>query len=298
MFPDRLLGDRYASEHNNRFGVLTKVLDSGAPIPWHIHPKEEDAKKYWNMNGKEEAYYFLNCENRGPLSYLHLGVHPHVTKNDLLPLLRRWNDDKVLDLSPAYRMNIGEGFHVFPGVPHAPGTALTLEVQEESDAYVTLQAVSYGNKISKEEMLRGLPNEEAVVNLIDWDKSRDPLLYKKYKTSPSKIDDSENEGRGVEYWVFNPNRTRKFCGKEVRVFPRKTIESVEKGACLIFVWKGKGRIGNVKIQGGDPNMDELFLSYEAATQPHKIVNTGKEDLILYKIFGPDVYKMPIIYDYM
>ena len=298
LLPGRLLGDKYAREHDNRFGVLSKVLDIGAPIPWHIHAREEDAKRYWSMNGKEEAYYFLDTENKGPLPYSHLGVHVDVTENDLLLILKRWNDDKSLDLSPAYRLNIGEGFHIFPGVPHAPGTALTLEVQEESDVYNMLQAVCDGRLIPKEEMLRGLPNEETVVKLIDWERARDPFFYRKYHTVPAKIDEPENEGRGVECWVFNPNRTRKFCGKEVKVFPGKTIESVEEGAYAVLVWKGEGKAGDVKVQGGDPNMDELFVSAEAATQSHHIVNSGKEELVLYKIFGADVYEARIIYDNM
>ena len=298
LLPERLLGDRYAREHENRFGVLTKVLDIGAPIPWHIHAGEKDARKYWNMNGKEEAYYFLDTEERGPFPYSHLAVHPDVTEEDLLPILKRWNDDKVLDLSPAYRLNIGEGFHIFPGVTHAPGTALTLEAQEESDVFNMLQAVCDGRRIPREDMLRGLPDEETVVDLIDWEKIRDPLFYSKYHAIPEKIDDPENEDQGIEYWVYNPNRTRKFCGKEVKVFPGKTIESVEEGAYAVFVWKGEGKVGDAKVIAGNPKMDELFVSAEAAVQTHKTVNTGREELVLYKIFGPDVYKAPIIYDSM
>lgn len=296
ILPGRLLGDKYAEEHENNFGVLTKVLDSGTPIPWHIHANQEDAMKYWNMNGKEEAYYFLDSKIMGPLPYSHLAVHPDVTENELLPILKRWNDDKVLDLSPAYRLNIGEGFHIFPGVPHAPGTALTLEIQEESDVYNTLQAINYGMKIPKEELLFNLPDEEAVVKLIDWGKARDPLFYRKYKMHPTKIVNSNSEDNGVANWVFNPNRTRKFCGKKVSVHPGKTFEGIEKGACAILVWKGEGKIEEVKVQGGNSNMDELFLSDELATQPHKIVNTGKEEMVLYKIFGPEVYKTSIIYN--
>ncbi len=294
IFPGRMLGDRYAREHNNRFGVLTKILDIGSPIPWHIHAKEEDAKRYWNMNGKEEAYYFLDVEEKGPLPYSHLGVHPDVSEDDLLPILKRWNDDKVLDLSPAYRLNVGEGFHIFPGVPHAPGTMLTLEVQEESDVYNILQAVCYGRRIPKEEMLRGLPDEEAVARLIDWERSRDPYFYRKYHMVPEKI--SDLNGNGIEYWIFNPNRTWKFSGKEIRVHPRRTVESVEKGAYMLFVWRGEGSVEGIKVKGGVPGMDELFITAEAATEAHRIVNTGREDLIIYKIFGPDVYREPIIYN--
>jgi len=73
LIPSRMLGEKYGKEHNNRFGVLTKILDIGVPIPWHIHAREEDAKKYWNMNGKEEAYYFLDSPVRGPVPYSHIG---------------------------------------------------------------------------------------------------------------------------------------------------------------------------------------------------------------------------------
>lgn len=65
--PARMVGKNYAREHGDRFGVLTKVLDIGSPIPWHIHAREEDAKKYWGMTSKEEAYYFLDALERGPL---------------------------------------------------------------------------------------------------------------------------------------------------------------------------------------------------------------------------------------
>jgi len=294
LIPRRMLGEKYAKEQNIRFGVLTKILDIGLPIPWHIHAKEEDAKKYWNMNGKEEAYYFLDSPVRGPLPYSHIGVHPDVTEDDLLPLLKRWNDDKVLDLSPAYRLNAGEGFHVFPGIPHAPGTALTLELQEESDVYNMLQAYCNGKILSRDIFLKGLPNEEAVADLIDWEKAKDPYFYRRYHTVPEKV--VGDEEYGTEYWIFNPNRTWKFSGKELRVPPRRTFESRENGAYAILVWKGEGRVGNLKVKAGDSKSDELFVSYEAAVESHKITNTGRQELVLYKIFGPDVNRAAIIYN--
>jgi len=296
LIPGRMLGEKYAKEHENRFGVLTKILDIGLPIPWHIHAREEDAKKYWNMNGKEEAYYFLDSPVRGPLPYSHIAVHPDVTRDDLLPLLKRWNDDKVLDLSPAYRLNAGEGFHIFPGIPHAPGTALTLELQEESDVYNMLQAYCNGKILSRDIFLKGLPNEEAVVDLIDWEKAKDSYFYRRYHTVPERVVGSGEGEYGVEYWVFNPNRTRRFSGKELRVPPGKTFESRENGAYAILVWRGEGRVGNLKVKAGDFRLDELFVSCEAAVEPHEITNTGKRELVLYKIFGPDVNIAPIIYD--
>jgi len=296
LIPSRMLGEKYAKEHDNRFGVLTKILDIGVPIPWHIHAREEDAKKYWNMKGKEEAYYFLDSPVRGPLPYSHIGVHSDVTRDDILPLLKRWNDDKVLDLSPAYRLNAGEGFHVFPGIPHAPGTALTLELQEESDVYNMLQAYCNGKILSRDIFLKGLPSEEAVVDLIDWEKAKDPYFYNRYHTVPEKVASPGEEEYGVEYWAFNPNRTWKFSGKELRVPPGRAFESRENGAYAILVWKGEGRVGNLRVKAGDSKLDELFVSYEAAVEPHKIADTGRQELVLYKIFGPDVNRAAIIYN--
>ncbi|MGA2237974.1 MAG: hypothetical protein ABSG74_02065 [Candidatus Bathyarchaeia archaeon] len=292
--PGRMLGHDYSKEHGGRFGVLTKICDIGLPVAWHIHAGKEDAKKYWNANPKEEAIYFLESTNRGPLPYSHLGVHSWVTPDDVLPIVKRWNDDKVLDLSPAYRLNIGEGYHIFPGIPHASGTALGLEVQEESDVGNMLQAFVNGVLLPKEAMLKGLPDEEAVMRLVDWEKAGDPGFYRKYHIVPETIDEPK-EGEPIERWIFNPNRSWKFSGKELRIPPGRSFDSKEKGAYLLLGWKGHGRVKNVSVKAGDDSMDELFVSHEAATEKHSIVNSGRQELVLYKLFGPDVNKVPTIY---
>jgi len=292
--PSRMLGSAYAKDHDNRFGALTKILDIGLPIAWHIHARKEDAKRYWNANPKEEAYYFLDTTNRGPLPYSHLGVHGWVTADDVLPIVKRWNDDKTLDLSPAYRLCVGEGYHLFPGIPHAPGTALTLEIQEESDVSNLLQAFVNGRLLPKETMLRGLSDEEAVMRLIDWEKARDPEFYRKYHTVPETIREPE-EREPIERWIFNPNRSSKFSGKELRIPPSGSFESKENGAYALLAWKGRGRLKDVSVKAGDDSKDELFIAHEAATDRHLIKNIGKQELVLYKLFGPDTNKAPIIY---
>ena len=292
--PGRMLGDGYSKQHDNRFGALTKICDIGLPTGWHISPGKEDAKKYWNANPKEEAVYFLETSNPGPLPYSHLGVQSWVTADDVLPIVKRWNDDKVLDLSPAYRLNVGQGYHIFPGIPHAAGTVLGLEIQEESDVGNMLQAFVNGVLLPKETMLKGLPDEEAVMRLIDWKKASDPEFYRKYHILPETIGEPK-EGEPIERWIFNPNRSWKFSGKELRIPPGKSFDSKENGAYLLFAWKGRGKVNHVSVKAGDDSMDELFVSHEAATEKHSIVNSGRQELVLYKLFGPDVNKAPIIY---
>jgi len=282
---ERLLGADYARRTHGRFGVLSKLLDIGLPIPWHIHPAEPDARRYWNSRGKEEAYYFLETDEKGPLPYSHIGVHPDVEPADLLPILQRWNDDRVLDLSPAYRLNVGEGFHVRPGVPHAPGTALTLELQEESDVYNFLQAVSEGRVLVKSLSLRGLPDERAVLALIDWDTARLSTFYTAYHTTPVVVRESETFR---EAWVFHPSRTPKFSGKEIRMAGGASATFVERKPFCLFVWKGRGEINGIPFEAGNHTRDELFVGERAATRPHTLHNTGTDELVAYKIFGPDV----------
>lgn len=282
---ERLLGADYAKRTRRRFGVLSKLLDIGLPIPWHIHPGEPDARRYWNSRGKEEAYYFLETSTMGPLPYSHIGVHPDVTPGDLLPILRRWNDDRVLDLSPAYRLNAGEGFHVRTGIPHAPGTALTLELQEESDVYNFLQAVSEGRHLDKSLLLRGLTDERAVLGLIDWDTSRLAEFYSAYHTTPVVVTQTDNVR---ESWVFHPNRTPKFSGKEIRIAGGASTSSIETKPFCLFVWRGSGTINEMTFEAGNHTRDELFIGERAAKRPHTIRNTGTDELVVYKIFGPDV----------
>jgi hypothetical protein len=281
----RLLGEAYARRHGGRFGVLAKVLDIGAPIPWHVHAREEDARRFWNSRGKEEAYFFLETDNAGPLPYSHLGVHPDVTSADLLPVLQRWEDDSVLDFSPAYRLNTRRGFHVPPGVPHAPGTALTLELQEESDVYNFLQAVSGGRRLDRSLLLRGLPDEAAVLRLVNWETARRTDFYRVFRTQPTPC----LEAPGArEMWVFHPRRTSKFSGKEARIEPGAAYTARENGPYALLAWRGHGEVNRVPFAAGQHTRDELFVGARTATEPHALRNTGDEELVLYKVFGPDV----------
>ena len=282
---DRLLGSEYAASHANRFGLLSKLLDIGEPIPWHIHANDQQARKHWNCSGKEEAYFFLDCDDRGPVPYSHIGIHPDVTREDVVAPVREWRDDRVLDLSPAYRLNIGEGFHVPTGIPHAPGTALTLELQQESDVYNFLQAISGAHTLDKSLMLRGLPDANAVLDLIDWSEAARADLYNAYHTVPVAI---RQEDGVRESWVFHPSRTRRFSGKELRLAPGARYESRENGAYVLFAWQGSGTIDGARIVATDHERDELFVGAETATRAHVFHNTDDAELIAYKLFGPDV----------
>jgi mannose-6-phosphate isomerase class I len=75
----------------------------------------------------------------GPHPETFFGVHPSIVEKKqfdiLLPYLVEWNNDLILRHSRAYLLVPGEGFHLPAGGLHAPGTALTIELQEDSDVF-------------------------------------------------------------------------------------------------------------------------------------------------------------------
>ncbi len=71
-----------------------------------------------------------------------------------------WKDDLILQHSRAYLLVPGEGFHLPSGVLHAPGTALTIELQEDSDVFAMLQALVAGKIISKDLLFKDVRPED------------------------------------------------------------------------------------------------------------------------------------------
>jgi hypothetical protein len=89
-----------------------------------------------------------------------------------------------------------------------------------------------------------------------------------------------------EWWIFY--NTSKFSGKKLVVEPGATVDVTEPGVYSLLVWSGSGRYGGHDVKGGEAGMDELLVSYDAAVSPHTVENTGRDDLVVLKFFGPDV----------
>jgi hypothetical protein len=63
---------------------------------------------------------------------------------------------------------------------------------------------------------------------------------------------------------------------------------VDNGVYSILVWRGEGLYDGHPIKAGDFTKDELLVSHSKATVPIQVENTGSEDLMVIKFFGPDV----------
>jgi len=291
---DLIMGAEYARTHSG-LGRLAKIYDFADRIPYHIHQMQKHAALV-GRNPKEEAYYFPEGVDMGAHPETFFGVHPYIVEQKkfdvLLPHLVDWKDDLILRHSRAYLNVPGEGFHLPSGVLHAPGTALTIELQEASDVFAMLQALVAGKIISKELLFkdvrpedRAAYGERIILEHINWEVSGDPFFYENRHTPPVLIEDTRQPG-GEEYWIYY--NTTKFSGKKLVVKPGQRFTSQDRGVYNILVWKGEGRYDGHPIQAGNFERDELLVSHAKATVPIVVENTGKDDLVIIKFFGPDI----------
>jgi len=291
---DLIMGKEYARTHKG-LGRLAKIYDFGARIPYHIHQMEKDARLV-GRNSKDEAYYFLEDVDTGPHPETYFGVHPYIVdekKYDiLLPYLIEWKDDLILRHARAYLNVPGEGFFLPSGVLHAPGTALTLELQEDSDVFAMLQALNAGKIISKELLFKDIcredrekKGEKVILEQLDWPVNGDPYFYENHHLANIIVEGLEQPG-GEEHWIYY--NTTKFSGKRLIVKPGQSFTFTEKGVFSILVWRGKGVFDGHKIEGGNFECDELLISYDRAIKPMTVKNDGKDNLMIIKFFGPDI----------
>jgi hypothetical protein len=291
--PAALMGESYAATHPAGLGRLAKLFDYGYRLPYHIHPPAEFAALV-GAQPKDESYHFLPGVDMGAHPETFFGVHPWIGREQafdvLLPYLVDWDSDLILRHARAELQVAGEGFHVPSGVLHAPGTALTLELQEDSDVLAMFQALNAGKLISKELLFKDVRTvdreehgERFPLRFVDADLNADPYFYENRHLSPQPL----RADAGVEEsWVFY--NTDKYSGKRLVVAPGATATVTEPGVYSVFVWSGSGRYAGLDVAGGDHARDELLIAHDRATRPHQVENTGTDELVVYLFFGPDL----------
>jgi hypothetical protein len=291
---DLLMGTAYARTHKG-LGRLAKIFDFATRLPYHIHQRQKDVDKL-GRTSKEEAYYFPEGVDMGAHPETFFGVHPSIVERKqfdlLLPHLVEWKDDLILRYARAYLQCPDEGFHLPSGGLHAPGTALTIELQEDSDVFAMLQALNAGKVISKELLFKDVhPDdrarlaERAVLQQIDWELSGDPFFYENRHTSPQPVAGGTQPG-GAESWIYY--NTLRFSGIKLVVKPGGKFASRDKGVYNLLAWRGRGKVDGHEVVAGDHSRDELLVSHERATAGFTIECTGGEELVLIKFFGPDI----------
>lgn len=294
LLPVDIMGEEY-SKRGKGLSRLAKILDYSDRLPYHIHQRQHHAELV-GCSSKDEAYYFPEDVPMGKMPETYFGVHPYISREKkyelLLPHMVEWKDDSILKHSRAYKQMPNDGFQVPSGILHGPGTALTIEFQEDSDVFAMMQAQTGDVTIGKNLLFKDVRSEDRekygekfILELIDWDLSGDPYFYENRHTPPLLVEETKQES-GEENWIFY--NTNKFSGKKVVVKPGQIFNSIDQGVYNILAWRGKGSFGGVEIEGENLSKDELLICHNRAVKELKIENTGDTNLILYKFFGPGI----------
>ncbi|MBN1817907.1 MAG: hypothetical protein JW828_11140 [Sedimentisphaerales bacterium] len=296
----QILGDRIWKEYK-RWPMYSKFFDNKGALPHHIHHRDEHAKLTGQL-GKPEAYYFPPQVNNygGDFPYTFFGLTPGTTKQQVRKCLEDFikGDNKITNISQAYRLEVGTGWDVPPGVLHAPGSLCTYEPQKASDVFSMYQSLT-GDQIVPDELLwKDTPDNRKddvdwLLEVIDWDLNVDPKFKENRFMRPKPVKPlKEMKAQGyVENWICY--KSGAFSAKELTVLPGATVTIKDAAAYGFIMMQGHGAVGvwevdtPTMIRYGQLTQDEFFVSEQAAKEGVKIANPSKTDpMVMLKHFGP------------
>ena len=302
LIGEKILGKEIMDKHDG-WEMFAKFFDNMEPLPHHLHQNDESAARV-GRKGKPEGYYFpkqLN-DHTAYFPYTFFGLNPGTTREDVKRCLENWDkgDNGILFLSHAFKLKLGTGWNVPPGVLHAPGTYLTYEPQRASDVFAMFQSLVWDKILGWDMLVKDVPDAQKqdldyIVDLIDWDLNLDPDFYRNRFLEPKPVKDvAEMNKEGYEeYWVvYNSDF---FGAKELTVFPGREVRITDSAPYGLITIEGHGTVGPLSVEAanmirfGQAAKDELFVSYDAAKEGVIVKNPSRtENLVMLKHFGPDV----------
>jgi hypothetical protein len=296
----RIIGERIWNAYKG-WPMYSKFFDNKGPLPHHVHQRDHHAKLVGQL-GKPESYYFpVQNNNYGAdFPYTFFGLRSGTTKDQLRESLLNFSkgDNKITNLSVAYRLEPGTGWDVPAGILHAPGSLCTYEPQKASDVFAMYQSLT-GDAIIEEELLwKNSPkdkigNVDYLIEVLDWDANVDPDFAGRHFMVPKPVRPrAQMEAEGyVENWVAY--KSPDYSAKELTVFPGKTVTIRDVGAYGMILLQGHGKMGPWEVDSpaliryGQLTMDEFFVTEEAARAGILIFNPSRTDpIVMLKHFGP------------
>ena len=302
-----LIGDRIWDAYG-RWPMYSKFFDNKGALPHHIHHDDEHAARVDQL-GKPEAYYFPPQVNNygGDFPYTFFGLQPGVSKDEVRQALMDYvkGDNKLTNLSAAYRLEPGTGWDVPPGVLHAPGSLCTYEPQKASDVFAMYQSLTGDSIVPQELLWKDTPEEEKgnfdyLVDVIDWELNVDPNFAKNHFMRPKPVKPLEQmQADGyIDQWICY--KSTAFSAKELTVLPGATATIKDAAAYGLIVLQGHGAMGVWDIETpslirfGQHTYDEFFVSEAAAKDGVTITNPSKADpIVMLKHFGPETPELTV-----
>ena len=290
-----IIGDALWNKYG-KWPMFSKFFDNLGPLPHHIHHRDEHAARV-GESGKPEMYFFPSqCNNHeGEFGYTFFGFRPETEREEVKQVLMNFTkgDNKILDLSQAYKISLDTGWDVPPGILHAPASMCTYEPQFASDVYAMYQSVLYGGHCVSEDLLwKNCPPEEKgnfdyLMDVIDWEANVDPEFSKKHFMKPVVIESNESY---TEEWVCY--KCPLASAKRLTVYPGKTAVIKDAAAYGLILLEGHGKMDDWDIETptliryGELTNDEFFVTENAAKRGVTITNTSKtEPIVMLKHFS-------------
>ena len=282
--------------------MYSKFFDYSKPLFHHLHLGFEAAARVGRL-GKPEAYYFPAQMNNylGEFPLTYFGFDPDVTIDQVRERLLAYEDadNRITELSRAYRIVLGTGWYVPPGVLHSPGSVLTYEPQWNSDVNSVYENVATGEVYQHEFLVENCPEDrkrdvDYVLSLMDWERNIDPHFKRTYFRPPVT---AHSDGACTEKWIAYANDY--IAAKELTVNPGQTVTVMDDAAYGCILLQGHGKVGvhdaeaAIMLRYGQLSDDEFFISEPAAKAGVVIANHSRsEPLVMLKHFGPNHPGMP------
>ena len=295
-----LIGERLWQAHH-AWPMYSKFFDNQGPLPHHIHHRDMHAS-LTGQQGKPEAHYFPPQVNNhgGDLPYTCFGFAPGTTRDQVRECLVNFSkgDNKITNLSQAYRLEPGTGWDIPPGILHAPGSLCTYEPQRASDVYAMYQSLVGTSIVPSELLWKDTPPDrmgdiDYLMEVIDWERNVDPDFRTNHFMRPKPVRPvaaMQADGYSENWICYN---SEAYSAKELTVLPGASVTISDAAAYGMILMQGHGRMGvweidtPALIRFGQLTYDEFFVSEQAARDGVKITNPSLSDpLVMLKHFGP------------
>jgi hypothetical protein len=301
----QIIGPRLMRDYGG-WPMYSKFFDNLGPLPHHLHQQRKDAEQV-DQQPKPEAYFFPTQLNNhgGRFPFTFFGLEPGTTREDVKRCLRDWDkgDNKILNLSKAYKLEPGTGWDVPAGVLHAPGSLCTYEPQYASDVFAMFQSLVDLAPVSWEMLVKDVPEAhkqdlDYIVDMLDWEENLNPEFVQDRFMQPLPVrgvapDAAEElvaEGC-IDEWIAY--RSPDFSAKQTTILPGSTVTLRDSACYGLILVQGHGVLGDwaaetpAMIRFGQLTQDEFFVSEAAAQEGLVVCNPSEtEPMVMLRHYGP------------
>ena len=301
----QIIGPRLMRDYGG-WPMYSKFFDNLGPLPHHLHQQRKDAEQV-EQQPKPEAYFFPTQLNNhgGRFPFTFFGLEPGTTREDVKRCLRDWDkgDNKILNLSKAYKLEPGTGWDVPAGVLHAPGSLCTYEPQYASDVFAMFQSLVDLVPVSWEMLVKDVPEAhkqdlDYIVDMLDWEENLNPEFVQDRFMQPlpvrSVVPDATEEliAEGcIDEWIAY--RSPDFSAKQTTILPGSTVTLRDSACYGLILVQGHGTMGSwavetpAMIRFGQLTQDEFFVSEAAAQEGVVVCNPSEtEPMVMLRHYGP------------